>query len=91
MAGAEDGFDFDAVEIKDLSVLKQDFFVVRFHHRQFVAAEHHLAAHFSGQVTVFDIAQIDLGIFEKQLWVIRICLIVFGSISSQPIFSRSRA
>ena len=91
----------DALDVQHLPIFQKYPLIVRFHHGQLVKPKDHLVPHFSGEVAVFYLTYVELGILEQALsvstaptwsvswWVMRMCLILDGSMSSQPIFSFS--
>ena len=54
VAGNEEAFDFDAVNVDDFPILKQHFFVVDRDLRQLIKMIDDLAVYLSGQITVFN-------------------------------------
>ena len=54
MAGDEKTLDFDAVDIKYLTICEQHFFVMDAHLRQLVEVINDLAAHLAGEIPVFN-------------------------------------
>ena len=69
MPGHQDTLDFDAVDVQDLPVRKQHTLVVRLHHRQRIQLVDDPAPRFAGEIAVFNLAQVDRGVFEEQLAV----------------------
>ena len=69
MAGAENAFHFDIVEVKHLSVMDKNLLIVCFHKRQLICAEDHLSSDFTGEISVFCFADHDLRVSEETLAV----------------------
>ena len=65
MTGNQKALDPDAVNIKDLSIVKQLLLVVDGHLRQLVKAVNDLAVCFSGQIPVLDLANVQLCILKQ--------------------------
>lgn len=65
MTGNQETLDLDAVNFKDLSIVKQPFFVADGHLRQHIEMIEDLAVCFSGQIPVFDLADVQLCILKQ--------------------------
>ena len=65
MTGNQKALDPDAVNIKDLTVVEQHFFIVDRHLRQLVKVVNDPAAHLSGQIAVLDRAYVQLCILKQ--------------------------
>ena len=65
MAGHMETTDFNLADVKNLLVFEQHFFIVNRHLRQFIQMIDDLAAHFSGQISVFNFADVQPGLSEQ--------------------------
>mgnify|MGYP002711464235 CR=1 FL=1 len=65
VAGDEEAFDLDAINVEQLAVMQQNLFVVDRDLRQLVQAIDHLAAHLAREIPVLNLADVQLCIFEK--------------------------
>ena len=65
VAGDEETFDLDAVNVEHFAVMQQNLFVVDRDLRQLVQAIDHLAAHLAREISVLNLADVQLCIFEK--------------------------
>ena len=69
MTGTQKALNPDAVNIKDFSIVKQTLFVADGHLRQLIEMIDDLAARFSGQISVLDLADVQLCVL-KQPWTV---------------------
>ena len=65
VAGNEKALNFNAINVKNLSVREQHFFVVNCHLRQLVEMINHLAASLSGEIAVFNLTDVQLRVPEQ--------------------------
>ena len=65
MTGNQKTLDPDAVNIKDLTIVQQHFFIVDRHLRQLIEMINNLAAYFSDQIPVLDLADVQIRIPEQ--------------------------
>ena len=65
MAGHEDRFNLDIIDIKNVSVLQQFPFIVAFYHGELIQAEDHFAAPLSRHIAIFDLTDVQF-CFRKQ-------------------------
>ena len=71
MTGNEKALDFDPIDVDDLIVVQQHFFIVDRHLRQLVKVVNDPAAHLAGQIAVLDRANIQRSI-PKQSRTVRL-------------------
>ena len=65
MAGNEDAFDFDAVNVQNLPVPQQRFRIENRYLRQLVEVIDDSAAHLAGEIPVLDFPHIQPGVPEQ--------------------------
>ena len=65
MTGNEKALDSDAVNVKDLSIVKQLLFVVDGHLRQLIEMINDFSPHLAGEIPVLDLADVQLRIPEQ--------------------------
>ena len=80
MTGNQKALDLDAVNVKDLSIVKQPLFVADGHLRQRIEMIEDLAVCFSGQIAVLDFAYVQLCIL-KQPRYIRLIAFLWNSVA----------
>ena len=65
MTGNEKTLDPDPVDVDDLTIVQQHFFIVDRHLRQFIEMIDDFSPHLAGEVPVLDLADVQLRIPEQ--------------------------